>query len=154
MHFEVPGNLVLCTDKDTKGSDLDRIDRCSWGIVLGTKGMNQIDCGHLLTIENPFSKTQRDTKSITVMTLTAGQNAWSTLGIPTPNMPKTSVPRAGDHSVPAIHLIKLPFELKPIVPNSVISGFKLHDQEFTDGPVLKCSTILAITSLPTWRLVI
>ena len=71
------------------------------------------------------------------MTLTAGQNAWSTLGIPTPNMPKTSVPRAGDHSVPAIHLIKLPFELKPIVPNSVISGFKLHDQGFTDGPVLQ-----------------
>ena len=50
MHFEVPGSLVLCTDKDTKGSGLDRIDRCSWGIVLGTKGMNQIDCGHLLTI--------------------------------------------------------------------------------------------------------
>ena len=73
---------------------------------------------------------------------------------PYPDMPKTSVPRAGDHSVPAIHLIKLPFELKPIVPNSVISGFKLHDQEFTDGPVLKCSTILAITSLPTWRRVI
>ena len=50
MHINVPGTLVLCTDKDTKGSDLQRVDRCSWGTILGTKGMNQIDIGHLSII--------------------------------------------------------------------------------------------------------
>ena len=88
LAINVPGSLALCTDKDTKGSDLDQIDRCAWGIFLGTKGMNQVDMGHLFIIENPFTKTHRHTKSMTDLQLTpyqnAHENAWSTLGLPTP----------------------------------------------------------------------
>ena len=138
MHINVPGTLVLCTDKDTKGSDLQRIDRCSWGIILGTKGMNQIDIGHLSIIENPFTKTHRHSKSITILAMVPGQNAWSTLGLPTPTQSaKSSVPRSGDESFPAVCIIKLPFSLETMRPNPTISGFKMHDQDFDGEPVLK-----------------
>ena len=43
MHINVPSTLILCTDQDTKGNDLQRADRFSWGIILGTKGMNQVN---------------------------------------------------------------------------------------------------------------
>ena len=137
MAMNVPSSLVLCTDKDTKGSDLDRIDRCSSGIVLGTKGMNQVDMGHLSIIENPFTKTHRHTKSMTVLQLAPGQNAWSTVGLPTPLLPKSSILRSGDQNFPAVNIIKLPSTLESIQPNTVIAGFKMHDQDFHDDPVLK-----------------
>ena len=137
LAMNVPGSLVLCTDKDSKGSDLDRIDRCSWGIVLGTKGTNQVDMGHLSLIENPFTRAHRHTKSLTVLQMAAGQSAWSTLGLPTPLLPKTSVIRSGDQSFPTVNIIKLPYHLDPIQPNPVILGFKMHDQDFHDDPVLK-----------------
>ena len=138
MHINVPGTLVLCTDKDTKGSDLQRIDRCSWGIILGTKGMNQVDPGHLSIIVNPFTKTQRHSKSITILTTAPGQNAWSTLGLPTPTQSaKSSVPRSGDESFPAVGIIKLLFLLETMRPNLTISGFKMHDQDLDGEPVLK-----------------
>ena len=79
----------------TKGNDLQRADRFSWGIILGTKGMNQADPGHLSIIVNPLTKTQRHSKSITILTTAPGQNSWSTLGLPTPTQSaKSSVPRS------------------------------------------------------------
>ena len=63
---------------------------------------------------------------------------WSTLGLPTPTQSaKSSVPRSGDESFPAVGIIKLLFLLETMRPNLTISGFKMHDQDLDGEPVLK-----------------
>ena len=69
LHMVTPGQLILASDKSTKGSDVSAT-RCVWGVALGTKDASQlgsqIDPGHLTVIENPYTGVQRATKTFFV----------------------------------------------------------------------------------------
>ena len=137
-HAEVPGTLALITNRHTKGSDIDDISRCEWGIVLGTQGLSMTDPGHITLFENPYTGTQRATKSFTTMPLAKGQNAWQVLGLMPPGpVAKSAAPRVGDNSHPAVTIVKLPYALKPIDLNESITGLNFHNQQQTGEPVIK-----------------
>ena len=134
--MEIPLTLVMCTDKDSKGSDLDRVDRCSLGFTLGNKNTSPLEIGHLTIVENPYTSTKRATKSFVAMPRRDGQNVWQMMNLPVPVTSKSSVIRSGTDSFPVTTVIKMPFTLTPTIPNETITGLKFTDESYSSVPGL------------------
>ena len=147
LHMEVPCQLALINDKSTKGSDIDRISRCSWAFVLGTKDIltgahAATNPGHLTLFET-FLGTQRSSKSFTILRLAEGQNAWSTMGKTPPGpLAESALRRQGDDNFPAVTIIKLPFVIEPMVPNPSILGLQMHNTPLHGQPAVKMFDML------------
>ena len=146
LHMVTPGQLILASDKSTKGSDVSAT-RCVWGVALGTKDASQlgsqIDPGHLTVIENPYTGVQRATKTFFVPTLAPGQSAWDVLGTTPPSaIVDSSLPRMGDKSFPAITIVKLPLTLEPMQPNASITGMQMHNSPLSGQPSIRMYDML------------
>ena len=124
-----PCSLALLPRKSSKGSDIHAVDRCDWGIALGHEG-------HLTEFMCPYTGVKRKTKSFTAFTLSPGQNAWHTLGLPSPLVPKSSFQRTAEHSNPGCTIIVLPFRLEPMKTNPVVEGIKLSDTPMQGQPMI------------------
>ena len=137
LAMNVPLQLALVTDKQSKGSDLSRLDRCTQAITLGLKTNSCLNVSRIHVMFNPFSGRTRVAKSFIILPMAPGRNAWEVLGLRQPLCPKTSHLRpTSERSTPAITLVKLPVLVADVVPNAVIEGVKTHGLGEIVGPPL------------------